>query len=117
MFEHVTFPASRWQVTQRSVHTAHPGSCAWTAGSFGGTGGLAGASGTMSADGNVCSAAQFPHGTGASAAPAAAKKADAMTVLANMWASECIGDEDFTMFGLGRAAVLGRTPFQPGDQE
>jgi hypothetical protein len=25
--------------------------------------------------------------------------------------------EDFTMFALGRAAVLGPTPFQPGDQE
>jgi len=25
--------------------------------------------------------------------------------------------EDFTMFGVGRAAALGRTPFQLGDQE
>ena len=47
--------------------TTHPGSCACTAGSFGGMGDLTGASGTTSADGNVCSAAQFAHGGGASA--------------------------------------------------
>src|SRR5260370_8550154 len=70
MLEHVIFPASRRQVTQRSVHSAHSGSCACTAGSFGGTGDLAGASGTISADGNVCSAAQLAHGGGASAARA-----------------------------------------------
>jgi len=70
ILEHVIFPASRWQVTQRSVHSAHPRGCAWTAGEFGGKGDLAGASGTISADGNVCSAAQFAHGNGASAARA-----------------------------------------------
>lgn len=70
MFEHEIAPARRWQVTQRSVHTAQPGSCAWTAGSFDGA--VAGRSGTTSADGNVCSVAQFAHGGGVSAAPAAA---------------------------------------------
>jgi hypothetical protein len=69
MLEQLIFPASRWQVTQRSVHSAHPRGCAWTAGEFGGTGDFAGASGTISADGNVCSAAQLVHG-GASAARA-----------------------------------------------
>jgi hypothetical protein len=69
MLEHVILPASRRQVTQRSVHSAHPGSCACTAGWLGGTGDLDGVSGTISADGNVCSAAQFARG-GASAARA-----------------------------------------------
>src|SRR5262249_50347207 len=74
MFEHEILPSSRWHTTQRSVHTAQPGRCAWTAGSFGGTEGLAGASGTISADGNVCSVAQSTHGVGVSAAPAATMK-------------------------------------------
>jgi len=82
IFEHVIFPASRWQVTQRSVHSAHPGSCAWTAGSFGGTDGLAGASGTISADGNVCAAEQFAHGGGGSTARATTIMASAMMALA-----------------------------------
>lgn len=79
MFEHVIFPASRRQLTQRSVHSAHPGGCACTAGSFGGTGDWAGASGTISADGNVCSAAQFAHGDGASAARATSAAITAAT--------------------------------------
>jgi hypothetical protein len=54
-------------VTQRSVHSAHPRGCAWTAGEFGGAGDFAGASGTMSADGNVCSAGQLAHGGAATA--------------------------------------------------
>jgi hypothetical protein len=70
MFEQAIFPPSRWQVTQRSVHAAHPGGCAWTAGSFGGMGDFAGASGTISADGKVCSAGQFAHIGGGSAARA-----------------------------------------------
>src|SRR5262249_6766836 len=72
IFEQLICPASRWQVTQRSVHSAHPGGCAWTAGFFGGTRDLAGASCTISADGNVCAAWQFAHGGGTSAAWAAA---------------------------------------------
>jgi hypothetical protein len=73
--------ASRRQVTQRSVHSAHPGGCAWTAGSFAGTGGFAGAFGTISPDGNVGSAEQFAHGAGGSAARATtiALTATAMT--------------------------------------
>jgi hypothetical protein len=82
IFEHVIFPASRWQVTQRSVHSAHPRGCAWTAGSSAGTGDLAGASGTISADGNVCVAEQFAHGGGASAARATTIMANAMMVVA-----------------------------------
>jgi hypothetical protein len=70
ILEHIVFPASRRQVTQRSVHSAHPGGCAWTAGSLAGRGGLAGAFGTVSADGNVGSAEQFAHGGGGSAARA-----------------------------------------------
>jgi hypothetical protein len=82
MFEHVIFPASRWQMTQRSVHSAHPRGCAWTAGSFGGcTGDAAGASGTTPADGNPCWAGQFRHG-GASAGRTATIKASAVMVLA-----------------------------------
>jgi hypothetical protein len=80
IFEHVIFPASRRQVTQRSVHAAQPGGRAWTAGLFGGT--EAGRSGTISADGNVRSAAQFAHGAGASAAPVATIMASPMTALA-----------------------------------
>src|SRR5215831_236997 len=80
IFEHVIFPASRWQVTQRSVHSAHPGGCAWAAGWFGGTGNLAGASGTISADGKVWPAAQFAHAGGASAArPASVVMSTAIT--------------------------------------
>src|SRR6266446_7520862 len=79
MLEHVILPASRRQVTQRSVHSTHPGSCACTAGSLGGTGDLEGASGTISADGNVCSAAQFAHGGGASAAWATSAAVTAAT--------------------------------------
>jgi len=82
MFEHVIFPASRWQVTHRSVHSAHPGNCAWTAGSFGGTGDWAGASGTISADGNVCLAEQSAHGGGVSAAPTRAAMANASIAIA-----------------------------------
>jgi hypothetical protein len=82
ILEHAIFPASRWQVTQRSVHSAHPRGCAWTAGEFGGTGDLAGVSGTISADGNVCSAEQFAHGGGASAARATTIMASTMTALA-----------------------------------
>jgi hypothetical protein len=82
ILEHAIFPASRWQVTQRSVHSAHPRGCAWTAGEFGGTGDLAGVSGTISADGNVCSAEQFAHSGGASAARATTIVANATTALA-----------------------------------
>jgi hypothetical protein len=68
ILEHMVLEASRRQVTQRSVHSAHPGGCAWTAGSFAGTGGLPGAFGTISADGNVGLAEQFAHSGGGSAA-------------------------------------------------
>jgi hypothetical protein len=70
MLEHMVFAASRRQVTQRSVHSAHPGGCACTAGSFAGTGGFAGAFGTISPDGNVGSAEQFAQGSRGSAARA-----------------------------------------------
>src|SRR5258708_16972683 len=53
IFEHVIFPASRRQVTQRSVHSTHPHSGACTAGSLDGTRDLAGAPGTTSADGQL----------------------------------------------------------------
>jgi hypothetical protein len=72
ILEHMVFPLSRRQVTQRSVHSAHPGGGAWTAGSLACTGGFAGALGTVSADGNVGSAERFAHDGGDSAARAAA---------------------------------------------
>src|SRR5215470_17962633 len=82
ILEHVIPPASRWQVTQRSVHSTHPGNCAWTAGSFGGTGDLSGASGTMSAEGNVCPPVRSTPCGGASPALAEVAAANAMTAIA-----------------------------------
>src|ERR1700730_13551998 len=100
MFEHEILPASRWHMTQRSVHTAQPGRCAWTAGSFDGT--VAGGSGTTSADGSACSVAQFTH-DGASAALAAMIVATAAT-MANGGANQHLGDAHrplpFVMAGL-----------------
>jgi len=116
MFEHVIFPASRWQVTQWSVHSAHPRGCAWTAGSFGGcTGNAAGASGTTPADGNVCWAEQFPHG-GASAGRAATIKASAMMVLAMIASDDVRGLQSRGMIHPKPQVRCDQLGFQSGNQ-
>jgi hypothetical protein len=115
ILEHAIFPPSRWQMTQRSVHAAHPGGCAWTGGSFGGTGDFAGASGTISADGSVWSGAQLA-GAGGSAACAARVAVTAATIMnkpQQMRRRRTNNEGNMIVFALSQSNGGARTPTCP----